>query len=86
MAQSELHRSVRPGELAAAISMVFGMASVSAGWIFLPPLIGITLAVVGRKRSVGGEAGQLARSLAKIGFVLSAGGLLGWIGWLVFVL
>ena len=83
--RSRWNREARPGEFCSALSLVFGIASVLAGWIFLPPIVGIALALLGNYRSLPDLDGAVARSWSTMGLVLSVGGLIGWIGVLLFV-
>jgi len=73
------NRPVRSGELISSLSMVFGILSVVCGWLVPLPITGMVLGYIGYRRALPALDGFPARVWAKLGFVLSAGGMLGWI-------
>lgn len=73
------NRNLFPGEFPAALSMTLGICSVMGGWCIPLPIVGIAFAIVALKRTPRLIEGSIAPPLARVGFVLSLGGMIGWL-------
>lgn len=68
LTDSVTHRTTR-----ATASLVLGICSLAAGWIFVAPLVGLVLGITSRSRE------PHARTMSAWGIGLNALALFGWI-------
>jgi hypothetical protein len=83
MAGQGFNREVRSGELPAALSIVFAIASVLNGWLVVWPVTGLILAFVGHRKALPGAGGNEARWLSLVSAWICGLAMVGWISYLI---